>query len=83
MSEIEIEELGEIAIEEAPGKYVIVCKHCRFHLTNSDFAMAVEGHHEHVQWQNCYSHINGAAVPPNNSCIRTIVPHFMNNTHRS
>ena len=49
MLDIETEELEQAVNEDEHGKFVIVCKQCRFHLTSSDYAIAIDGNHEHVQ----------------------------------
>lgn len=70
MIDIEFEEKDEIATEKAPGMFIILCKQCRFHLTSSDRAMVVEGHHEHIQCNpqgytfvfKCFSRVPGGIL---------------------
>ena len=64
----EIDQQEEIASLEKPGPFKVLCKHCRFHLTQSDFAISIDGHHEHVQCNphgntfvfKCYSRVPGS-----------------------
>ncbi|NNJ92476.1 MAG: hypothetical protein HKP55_12445 [Gammaproteobacteria bacterium] len=70
MLDIEIEKQHKTANEESHGKFVILCKQCQFHLSSSDYAIAVEGHHEHVQCNpqgctfffRCFSRVPGAIL---------------------
>lgn len=70
MLDIEIEEKHEGATKEANGKFVILCKRCHFHLTSSNYAIVVEGCHEHVQCNprgntfvfRCFSRVPGSIL---------------------
>jgi len=70
MLDTEIEDLDEAATAEARPEFKIVCKQCQFHLTSSDYVIAVEGHHEHVQCNphgntfifKCFSRVPGGLL---------------------
>jgi len=55
---------------ETKSKNLVLCKSCRFHLTSSDFALSIEGHHEHIQCNpqgvtfvfKCFSKVPGSFI---------------------
>ena len=70
MSDIETIEQTEKLTLESKGDYFIQCKRCRFHLTGSNFALSIEGHHEHIQCNpqgltfvfKCFSKVPGSFI---------------------
>ena len=70
MLDSDIDEEVEVADLEEPGQFVILCKNCQFHLSRSEFAIAFEGQHEHLQCNphghtfifKCFSRVPGAIL---------------------
>ncbi len=70
MSDIETIEQTDKSSLETKYDFFILCKACRFHLTHSDFALSIEGHHEHIQCNpqgltfvfKCFSKVPGSLI---------------------